>query len=492
MIRFNYQKSYDLPGTPSKVFFLLIAFALLKSLLLGQEKIDYRGVWQTETTDSDSLFLILKRNQLASYFWAEDTDPTVYQGSWNESSGGATLTWNDGSTHQITRSLLSYTITHSDASGNIIYEAPATRLSEDILGQWAKAPLRPEDQTPEQNKTRGFFGTWKIEAEAAPYYLVIEPDRSAATSWNGKNSNNVGLRGSWAKQGSELHIAWDTGHYGILRQNERNFSFQLIAPGSVIEKDTSKKLIATRISSDSLQDKWQEIYINEKSNQPGSVKFKNRLETISFYRGSWIIQRSGDTFELIEIGRFGGLKTSADNNLYGSWRTSGQDIFMNWDDGMRQILKSVGNGFLIYEYKSGRPIDGVPTRIFSVAPENTRKLDEYMKGRKEVALDLINSAVNAGAISSTREKGWAQQLTSWAWPFGNDNDAQPSGTLLRTEPETTRRVDPWWWPFWSENPPTETLAESNSENRASEALDSKNLLKVGTVKPSKADWDWPF
>ena len=40
----------------------------------------------------------------------------------------------------------------------------------------------------------------------------------------------------------------------------------------------------------------------------------------------------------------------------------GQDLFMRWDDGMRKILSPIGRGFVIYEYRPGRPLDGVPTR----------------------------------------------------------------------------------------------------------------------------------
>ena len=468
-------------------------FVLLKLPLLGQETPDYRGVWQTETPDNGKLVLIIKRNNLASHFWTDNADRTVYQGSWNSDIDSVTLKWEDNSTHRIERNLLDYKITYFDASETILYTASATRLPEEILGQWAKAPTSPEEQMSNRAKSSGFFGAWKISNETNSYYLVVEPDRSAATSWNQEGTKKNGLRGLWTKQGSELHIAWDTGHYGILKQNERNFTFELIAPGNILEKSTSDELTATRISKDLLPDVWQNFRVDKKPNQNGNRTFTNRTEAISFYRGSWIVQRSEGTFERIELGRFGGLKTSADDTLYGNWRISGQDIFMNWDDGIRKILKPVGNGFLIYEYKPGRPIDGVPTRIFSATPENVSKLAKYMEGQKKVAMELLDLAKDTGFIAATKESGWGQELVNWAWPFKDSSeDTQVSNAYLQSDPQSSQRTDPWWWPFWSENPSVETTAFDSEHYTAEVVTDLEHTRKTKTNKPSQPNWDWPF
>ncbi|MGK0176420.1 MAG: hypothetical protein ACI91V_000281, partial [Lentimonas sp.] len=493
MVQFVPQKSRLSPRILPKTFWVIMAFVMLQFPLLGQEKIDYRGAWQTETPDNGKLILLVKRNNLASYFWADNSDRTVYQGSWSSDIDGATLKWEDGSTHRLALELLGYKITHSDTSANVLYNTSATRLPEEILGQWAKAPSKPEEQLSDRDKAKGFFGTWQIGAETNPYYLVIEPDRSAATDWIHRDSSNSGLRGSWAKQGSELHIAWDTGHYGILKQNDRSFTFQRIAPGSVIEKDTSDELTATRVSKDLLPDDWQALYDDEKTTHPGGVPFTNRKDAISFYRGSWIVQRSEDIFERIEIGRFGGLKTSTDDTLYGSWRMSGQDISMNWEDGMRKILRPVGNGFIIYDYKPGRPIDGVPTRIFSATPENANQLAKHMEGHKKVAMKLLSRATDAGVTSSVKDAGWGQPFLRWAWPFGDDSEDTPfSGALLKADVETSKRIDPWWWPFWSETPPLETAPETNTERSTVEIVtNSETVRETETAKPSPPDWNWP-
>ncbi len=493
MIRFASQKNWSMLNNLPKVFRLVVIVALLKLPLLGQENPDYRGVWQTETPDNGNLVLIVKCNNLASYFWADNADRTVYQGSWGSDADSVTLKWEDDSTHRIERNLLGYTITHFDAAEAILYSAPVKRLPEEILGQWAKAPSDPEDQISDLAKSSGFFGTWEIEDETNTYYLIVEPDRTAAISWTQNDTHKNGLRGLWAKQGSELHIAWDTGYYSILKQNERSFVFELIAPGNIIEKSNPEELTATRINEDLLPDEWQNLRIDEKTSQAGDRIFANRADAISFYRGSWIVQLAEDTFERIEIGRFGGLKTSADDTLYGNWSMSGQDIFMSWDDGIREILKSVGNGFLIYEYKPGRPMDGVPTRIFSAAPENVSKLAKYMEGQKEVAIALLDHVKSTGFTAASKDSGWGQELVNWAWPFGDSSEDVPlANAHTPSDTQSSKRIDPWWWPLWSENPSIETTAFDSEHYSAETLKDSETVDKTKPNKPAQPNWDWPF
>lgn len=461
--------------------------------LHGQETMDLRGVWQVETPDQGTHVLIAKRNNLASRFRADNSDRTVHQGSWNSEAENVILQWDDGSIHRIERNLLGYQITHLDASENTVYTASATKLPEEILGQWAKAPTNPQDQMPDRNQATGFFGAWKTGTETDPRYLIVEPDRSAALSQNQQGSETSTLRGSWAKQGSELHIAFDSGQYGILKQNGRSFNFKLLAPGSLIEKSDADEMTATRIGRDLLPEEWHTLYAKMETT-PKSAIFANRTDALSFYRGSWLVQRTEKTFERIEIGRFGGLKTSADDTLYGNWSMSGQDVFMNWDDGMRKILSSVGSGFLIYEYQPGRPIDGVPTLIFSAAPENVSKLARYINSEKTAAVGIIRRASAAGVTTNPENNSWGQKFIGWVWPFGDDQtSAQISGALLQPDDGAPQSLDPWWWPFWSENLPDKTVAESGPERHTVEIpVDAKSEPEATATRTSKPNWDWPF
>jgi cytochrome c551/c552 len=486
---------------------LMLGFSLSASLPAQEAEDPYRGTWQIDTPDDGALILIVKRNGLASYFWGDNADRTVYQGSWTSDADGATLTWQDGSTHQITHDTLGYAIRHNNANGQEQYTTIAQQVPKNVLGQWAKAPSKPEDATSDRDQAKGFFGTWEVNNGTDTYYVIIEPNRSAASNWSPGNASPIGLRGTWAKQGSELHIVWDTGHYSILKENERHHSLKLIPPGTVIGADESTPIEASRTSNDNLPEQWSTRYEAEKEADTGGIAFSSRKNAYAFYRGTWIVQRSAETFERIDISRFGGLSTSADRTLEGTWRMTGQDIFMRWDDGMRKVLSPVGQGFLLYEYKPGRPLDGVPTRIFSATPEDAAKLAAHMKGRQDVAEQMHSLAEAAGVTTAPEATGWGQTFMRWAWPFSENDQPQSTDALLQDEFEGTSTLDPWWWPFWSEKPMSaDDAADDNSDTPADApeasaesdtdttdaASDATASAAPEKAKKTKPNWKWPF
>ncbi len=506
MVNFSLQKHNVLTMLSLRPLLLSVALWMLTCGLFAQVNTDYRGVWQVETPENGDLILIVKRNQLASYFRADNNDRTVYQGSWKRSADGIILKWADGSYHRITQNLFKHEITYFDALQNEQYTTSTVKLPEEILGQWAKAPSTPDEELSDRDRAKGFFGIWKTGPSSDPYYLIIEPDRSAATDWSQDNLSQQGLRGSWAKQGSELHITWDDGYYGILKQGASDVTFLMIPPGNEIEEATVEEFAAARVSKDQLSGDWYGLYTDERATQTGGIAFTNRKKAVVFYRGSWIVQRSENAFERIEISRFGGLKTSVDPTLHGSWRMSGQTIFMEWDDSIRRILSPVGSGFVLYEYKPGRPIDGVPTRVFPATPENTSKLAEYMQGRKAVATALLRRAEAAGVTADIVDAGWGQMFMRWAWPFDDTDPNNSSDALLKADAASLEGIDPWWWPFWSENPSAEKTDPETKRNTVKIAMPSQTaepdpgatenpvetLTKAETDESKKSDWDWPF
>jgi len=509
---FSNQRFYASFNASLKAMLLCLLTLTLGLSLPAQEGDDlYRGTWQIDTPDDGALILIVKRNGLASYFWGDNADRTVYQGTWASDANSATLKWENGSTHRITRDTLGYAISHSDTSGQELYTTLAQQVPKDVLGQWAKAPSKPEEDTSDRDKAKGFFGTWEVSNGNATYYVIVEPNRSAASNWSPGNASPVGLRGSWAKQGSELHIVWDTGHYSILKESERGFSLKLIPPGTVIGEDASTPIEATRTSDDNLPAQWSALYEAEKEADTGGIAFSSRKNAYIFYRGIWIVQRTAETYERIEVSRFGGLSTSADRTLEGTWRMTGQDIFMRWDDGMRKVLSPVGQGFLLYEYKPGRPLDGVPTRIFSATPEDTAKLAVHMKGRQDVAEQMHSLAEAAGVTTNPEETGWGQTFMRWAWPFSESDQPQSTDALLQDEFEGSSTLDPWWWPFWSEKPISEATAEAAvstdvatdiievpvAEPEAVADAEATTTTEAAPAEPKKVkkpkqNWKWPF
>ena len=478
--------------------------SLALGLSLSAQESDelYRGTWQIESPDEGALILIVKRNGLASYFWGDNADRTVYKGTWSSDETGATLKWADGSSHLISRDALGDAVAFTDAAANTLYTTQAELVPKEVLGQWAKAPSMPDEEISDRDKAKGFFGTWEIKTSNDTYYVIVEPNRSAASNWSPGNASPSGLRGTWAKQGSELHLAWDTGHYGILKQNERSVSYQLIAPGTVIDSDASERLGASRTSNDNLPVEWRTLYSAEKQAGASGIAFSSRKNASLFYRGNWIIQRSEKTFERVEISRFGGLSTSTDSSLEGTWRMTGQDIFMRWDDGMRKVLSPVGQGFLLYEYQPGRPLDGVPTRILSAAPEDAAKFAAHLQGRQDVAEQMLSLAEAAGVTASPEDADWGQTFMRWAWPFGEDDAPQSTDALIQEGFEGSDRNDPWWWPFWSEKPISAGKADAETSitdstqvmavEEPSTATDDTTPAAADAPKQAKKNWKWPF
>lgn len=486
-----------------QAFFALFALFFSTANTSAQSNSDqFRGTWQIETPDNGALILIVKRNNFASYFWGDNADRTVYQGSWSSVDEMATLTWPDGTQHRIVRDSLGFGITHVSASQQILYNAPAQQVPKEILGQWAKPPSKNSKAASARDKATGYYGIWQIGDAANPEYVYVEEDRSAASTWGDAR----GLRGSWAKQGSELHISWDNGHYSILRENERAFAYKRIKAGVVIEDDETEFTSAERVSEDSITSTWRNNYNAEREIYTGGIAFSSRKNARAFYRGTWLARLSETKYERIEITRFGGLKTSTNSKMEGSWRMDRQDIFMRWDNGSRRILSPVGQGFVIYEYKPGRPLDGVPTKIYPAAPEDASKLAEHMKGREDVALQMLSLAEAAGINPAEQNAGWGRTFARWAWPFGDDEAAAstPSALLEESyENAAPSDSDPWWWPFWSESkeapvaaetpeetvPETEVAVEEKVEAAVEEA--EQKTEKEGK-KSSKRDWVWPF
>ncbi|MGJ8652118.1 MAG: hypothetical protein ACSHX8_02480 [Opitutaceae bacterium] len=491
-----------------QAFFALFALFFSAANTHAQNNSDqFRGTWQIETPDNGALILIVKRNNLASYFWGDNADRTVYQGSWSSVDEMATLTWPDGTQHRIVRDSLGFGITHVSANQQILYNAPAQQVPKEILGQWAKPPSKSSEVASARDKATGFYGIWQVGDKANSDYVFVEEDRSAASTWGDER----GLRGSWAKQGSELHISWDNGHYSILRENERSFAYKRIQSGVIIEEDETELTPAERVSEDNVTSTWLTNYKTEREVHTGGIAFSSRKNARAFYRGTWLARLGETKYERIEITRFGGLKTSVNSKMEGSWRLERQDLFMRWDNGSRRILSPVGQGFVIYEYKPGRPLDGVPTMIYPAAPEDASKLAEHMKGRKDVALQMLSLAEAAGINPAEQNVGWGRTFARWAWPFGEDETAAgtPNALLEEAYEDAPSDSDPWWWPFWSESNvaevSTEAPAETTTETSATVEQDAPAAVEQEVdadeeteksdkenKKSSKKDWAWPF
>lgn len=484
--------AYSLFSVARKSLLLFCGLSLLVSSAVAQDnETAFQGVWDFTSTSGDSYVLILKRNGLASYFRSDNQDRTVYQGSWEKSADRAVATWPDSTTFTLTVDPQGYRVIGSGPNTANNFQAIVSRIPDEVLGQWAKTPVDEDAVKSDLDEAKGYFGTWKI-GEDAPFYVIVESDRSAASSWSGSKHGARGLRGAWARQGSELHIIWDSGHYSILRETERGYAYKRVEPGEVIEDDTSIETATTRVKEEVIPSTWLSRYTEERDDYTGGIVFTSRKEARAFYRGYWLVQYEETAYERFEIGRFGGLTTSRNADLEGNWRMSGQDLYLRWDDGMRKILSPVGGGFVLYHYRPGRPLDGVPTRILPTAPEDSEKLAEYVNSRKDVARMLAENAIAAG-IDPRSGYGWGQSFMRWAWPFGAEDSAENTDALIVDAFEAPNQNDPWWWPIWSERPTTtETSASSSEAESAKPASTAQTSKPIEDSEKSSNNWYWPF
>ncbi len=156
-----------------------------------------------------------------------------------------------------------------------------------------EAPTKASEIASDRDRAKGFIGIWKIgEDETNAKYIFVESDRSAATNAGGED----GLRGSWAKQGSELHITWDSGHYSILRPNKREFIYKMVEPGLIIEDDETVMRPAARIIEDRVPHTWATNYRAEREIYTGGIAFSSRKNARAFYRGDWIVKTLRKSF----------------------------------------------------------------------------------------------------------------------------------------------------------------------------------------------------
>lgn len=488
--------------TLKKRVLTLLGLLILGMLgLQGQEKEErFQGVWAIKSDTSEPIIILLKPDNEAAYFKATNADRTIYKGTWSENGSTATATWLDGSTHNFRQGAFNLVATFTSVLGKQSETLATQKLSAEILGQWAKKPERASNKEVTDKDRNTFFGIWQQAGEnpADSIYLIVSKDRSAATL--NPNSSHNSLHGSWAKQGSELHLTWENGDYSILRETERGYAYKAIPAGQNIEKAARNFKTIARITEERAPKAWLKSCQVHQEQTPAGYIFESRKAARNFYRGEWLIQHEASAFERITIRRYGSLDTSRDPNLHGDWLLSGQDAMLRWDDGLRKILSPVGRGFVLYIYQPGRALDGVPTRILAATPEANKKLETLLLGRRAFAQTLLEKAQKAGI--NLAEQGLNRGF-SRIWPFTNSTSKLNSSALLTNDLQNGANTaegysnDPWWWPLWSD---TKTDAESNKAksptkldaNEKSAEPAGKTVTETETIHKSNNNWFWPF
>mgnify|MGYP007024788270 CR=1 FL=1 len=155
----------------------------------------YKGTWQIDTPDQGALIILVKSQGLAAYFWGDNTDRTIYQGTWESAEGSATLVWSDGSRHLISRDSLGYGITYFDASGKERYTAQGQQVPSEVLGQWAKPPTVESEATSDRDKAKRLLRALESRSERYRCGLYICRVRPLRSQHRGRSRGPPGLLG---------------------------------------------------------------------------------------------------------------------------------------------------------------------------------------------------------------------------------------------------------------------------------------------------------
>jgi hypothetical protein len=410
---------------------------------LRAQVVSWLGTWEFSEPRSGPQFLILRAGGNASMFSGHANTSAVMQGRWRFDGVRLEVNWPERGIHVLERRdgdfLMSYIEPETEG---FQFTVAATRMPTDYLGSWAVDPVSRRDQTQRENEDSGFFGNWLIQPNGdEPYFILIRNDRSAATSLTSKNAASSGKLGTWARQGTELHITWEDASYTVFQVAGDAFSVVHFPTGESLDKERSDGIPARRIRRDAVDADWLERFNAERDEMGWGIRFETQRAAQRFYRGNWLVDRSDFGVERISLGRMGGIRSTRRPIARGEWRLSTQDLFLNWEDGFRQVITPIGSNFVLFEYAAGRPVDAVPSRVFQAVPEDLEKLSAAQRERK-----IAHPVFESEPVRAEQRGGWFSDL----WPFGGERRQEfPEDTFVQGDERSVN--NPWWWPFWSEN-----------------------------------------
>ncbi len=409
---------------------------------------DFTGTWKVTEPGGKETFVILRSSGAASKFGRNVSQGRIIPGNWTFENGALNVLWESGNRHQFAQISNGFEVTYfTGVEQTEAFTTRTEKVPSEHLGAWAVDPnARSRESTRTEDIAVGFFGNWQVtRADDTSYFIIVEDDRSATTTWRPDGTGQGTLRGAWSRQGSELHITWENGWYTIIQPEDRTFQIVNVASGGNLETDRTSPKSARRVRSEVLPTDWLTQYEAERERFRGGISFSSRREAQRFYRGEWIVERQGLGLERISLSRFGGISTSRRASLDGEWRLSGQDLFLNWDDGLRQVISAIGTGFVLFEFEAGRPVDAVPSRIFRTTPADRSKLEAFEQARMSASHALHEDDALNDALVGPSETTFLSRL----WPFGRSEYSEfPEDTFVVEPP--SKENDPWWWPFWSE------------------------------------------
>ena len=443
---------------------------------------DYEGLWLTEIND-EAIYLLIKKNHTARYFYKDRIDNNVYKGTWKlDEENLLSISSLDFDSLSFQLEGDSTEAASSNAGANI---PTLVKVPEEILGEWA----RPADYEVPKNvyMPSTYFGLWETQDQKNPKLIKVRDNRTVISISKGEPNSkpqNI-LQGEWYKHGRQLHIAWEDGSYSIIdNRNENRVKLHDFSPGEAIIEKASDYSLITQSQNELEESYWSNDQLALKQQNNISLTQFDYKSLLKFYRGEWIIldETHPDALEIMKFNRFGGVDLASDKKIKGNWYLSGKGCLINLEDGIRMRLKYIGSAFLVFIYEANRPLDGYPNKILKAAPYHPQKLD----------------TLNAEIYYTSKLLEQVRQLK----PVGKESIPLISNWSDR-DTINPSPSSPWWWPIWSDNPKIKE-ADTFSLNNASTSLtntadsiaskeESKQKKSLDPIaEPNKSKWKWPF
>ena len=329
------------------------------------------GAWRVTHPVNGHLFLIVRGNNLISYFWEFWKGQRVMRSEWKAFGNGVYFALDSGDKLILTRTDAGVEVFLYNAgramSGEPDLRLFALKVNSFDIGKWfnptKKTPTSPDAQSD------SFFGTWEVvSAQGLPYHIVVEEDRTAATNWPHSDHGVDGMRGFWIRQGSELHLVWDTGHYDILRKAEGKYHKVGYPPSIELDSVEPEPQLALKVEWFP-HEPWRARYETSRKAGPDGPRWKSAKKASKFFRGDWKLWSTPGELTRLELGRFGtvrGIRKGEEQK--GTWRCTSEYAILRWDNGKTELIRPLGDRFVTMLYSPLKNLDAVPDQVCPVEP----------------------------------------------------------------------------------------------------------------------------
>ena len=164
---------------------------------------DYMGVWQTEF-NNEAIYLLIKKNSVARYFYKDRIDNSVYKGTWKLAEDNTLLVSSLG--FEKLRFQLKCDSEKGKNTNNETGITALTKVSEGLLGEWA----RPPDYEVPKNRymPSTYFGIWETQDQKNSQLIKVLDNRTVISFNKDESTSKLRniLQGEWYKHGKQYTL----------------------------------------------------------------------------------------------------------------------------------------------------------------------------------------------------------------------------------------------------------------------------------------------